>query len=86
MKNISILHRRVIVIIFSFQMRDLRYEYSSNITISPTLYELKNATDRSLMVGDIKTVFDTLRTATYIVRFRNINDWNKTEVNSCILL
>ena len=67
-------------------MRDLLYDYSSNISISPTLCELKKATDRSLMVGDLTTVFNTLRTATDIVRHRNINDWNKTGVSTCILL
>ena len=62
-------------------MNNLYFDTSSNISITTTLYELKNATDKTLMVGDVRAVFYTLRTATSIVKYRNVDESNKTEVS-----
>lgn len=63
------------------QMERLFYDSKSNISMTNTLYDLKNATSNHLMTGDVQTALDILRRAADIVKYRTNDEANKTEVN-----
>ena len=69
------------IINLPFQMEDLyRGTGPDNVTLIGTLKELKVAADKNLMAGEMGAIDNTLKTATYIVRYEANKESNKTQV------
>lgn len=63
----------------SRKMDSLFDDSKSNISMTNTLYDLKNATSNHLMTGDVEAALNTLRRAADIVKYRTNDEANKTE-------